>query len=709
MGMENGRSHRKHQESGSETPVRSEEEVAAAVESPVTEKEKEKEREKDRERRHRHHRHHHRHHHGKDREKERSSRERRRHHRHSSRGEEEQRRRSPVGIVVEEEEEAGIDDSLPLPVTEPSPVPLFPSVDVELDVVDDGDGITVGKTVVEEGENLFVMQSSVALITQEADRESGEIEEGEIRDEGGDIEGGDGDDDALMDMRGGLENVSSTPSKKRKYELIVEEFDETRTHTRISSKLNDVESVAPSAIDDPDDIIADKGDGTLSSQARKVSHSYKSSRRYNTHDDDEEGGNGHSRRSRSRDRDLTKKSRESEALKSLSKEKSVHADPKKRNLVSVDNLEKKKRSRSPERKVEDAHHDRKVFASLNSKEKDDHQRGRKGDKRHHEGTRRSPSRDSLLVGSKADEEVRKHHKRDEMEQVKNRADYKDKQRPRSSSRSRDGRGVSVERRRRSRSRDSARGMKLVEDYCPEKKVRSRSRESVRDREREDLDSRRNVSSRPDDSHTSRGARSRNDYESGSKHRREEDSHDRSMMDNYRDNHLDSIERKRRSRSRDSGRERRGGSRSRGNADDHQIRHGGYHDGQAGRNGNVHSSAGRDRVYGSDRHVDRDWDTSRDGGYGNRQTRDRGDRNYVSQSSRDEAKHDKEERARFVLFSRLQSFKIVCQWVHQYCLSMSWALCRWMASSKKLLTVAKWLSESSVFDLVKVNFIISLKR
>jgi hypothetical protein len=33
----------------------------------------------------------------------------------------------------------------------------------------------------------------------------------------------------------------------------------------------------------------------------------------------------------------------------------------------------------------------------------------------------------------------------------------------------------------------------------------------------------------------------------------------------------------------------------------------------------------------------------------------------------------------------------------------------MASSKKLLTVPEWLSESSVFDLVKVNIIISLKR
>ena len=41
--------------------------------------------------------------------------------------------------------------------------------------------------------------------------------------------------------------------------------------------------------------------------------------------------------------------------------------------------------------------------------------------------------------------------------------------------------------------------------------------------------------------------------------------------------------------------------------------------------------------------------------------------------------------------------------------MSWVLCRWMASTKKLLTVAEWLSESSVFHLVKVNFIIRLKR
>lgn len=648
MGMENGRSHRKRQESGSETPVLVEEEVDATVELPV--KKKEKEKEKERERRHRHHRHHHRHHHGKDREKERSSREKRHHHRQSSRGEEGQRRRSPEGIV-EGGEEAGMDDFVTVPISEPSSsVPLFPTVDVELDVVDGGDGIAVGEAVVEEVENLVVMQSSVALITQEADRESGEIEEGEIRDEGV-VEGGDadGDADALMDIHGGLENASSTPSKKRKYELLVEELDEKYTHTRISSKLNDVESVAPPAIDDSDDIFADKGHEKLSSQARKFSHSCKSSRRYNTHDDDEEGGNGHRRLSRSRDRVSTKKSRESEALKSLPKEKSVHADPKKRSLVSVENLEEKRRSMSPERKVED-HHERKVFASPNSKEKDDHERVHKGDKRHQEGARRSASRDSLMVGSKADEEGRKHPKRDDMEQVKNRADYKDKQRPRSSSRSRDGRGVSVERRRRSRSRDSARGLKLVEDYYPEKKVRSRSRESVRDREREDLDSRRNASSRPDDSNISRGTRSRNDYESGSRHRRGEDSHDRNMMDNYRENHLDSSERKRRSRSRDSGRERRGVSRSRGNADDHhQIRHAGHYDGQVGRNGNVHSSAGRDRVYGSDRHVNRDWDTSRDGGYGSRQTRDRGDRSYPSRSSRDEAKHDKEERARFVLF------------------------------------------------------------
>ncbi|KAG0558376.1 hypothetical protein KC19_10G023100 [Ceratodon purpureus] len=255
------------------------------------------------------------------------------------------------------------------------------------------------------------------------------------------------------------------------------------------------------------------------------------------------------------------------------------------------------------------------------------------------------------------------------------------------------------RRRRSRSRESARDSKTEGSF--DRRARSRSRESVRDRDVEerrrervsddahsrgrwnDVDGGRHEEIRDDKS--KKGSRERHERRDRSRSRESVRERRAGSRESLREREKDRErragsreslrERERRAGSRESGRERerragsreslrdrdrRAGSREslrererragsrppRGYGDDYSdrsARHGKNHyDALDGRNNNLHN-ASRDRAYGVDRHVDRDWDRSREGGYGNHHDRDRSDRGYQSRYSREEANHIKEEK------------------------------------------------------------------
>ncbi|XP_024396480.1 uncharacterized protein [Physcomitrium patens] len=204
----------------------------------------------------------------------------------------------------------------------------------------------------------------------------------------------------------------------------------------------------------------------------------------------------------------------------------------------------------------------------------------------------------------------------------------------------------VDRRERSRSRESVRDRRAgSRESNRDRDRRAGSRESIRDRERRagsresNRDRERRAGSRESNRDRERRAGSR------------ESNRDRERRAGSRES-LREKDRERRAGSRESlpERERGDGSRPRGYGDEHHDKNSGHgsrvnavknhHNGD----NNLHNVS-RDGAYRADRHADRDWDRSRDGGYGSHRDRDRRDRSYRNRSFREDLDSIKEQTER----------------------------------------------------------------